>query len=67
MPICYLQGSIDQRLQVLAGLIDSDGKLTERGYDFLKKIESRKPRKLNIYESGSIFEDLIDSHFEYSK
>ena len=37
VPNIYKTGAIDVRLQVIAGLLDSDGHLTYNGYDFISK------------------------------
>lgn len=37
IPEQYLLGSIRQRLELLAGLIDTDGSKTDGGYDFISK------------------------------
>lgn len=37
VPTIYKTGAIDVRLQVIAGLLDSDGHLTYNGYDFISK------------------------------
>lgn len=37
IPVTYKLGSIDQRRQLLAGLMDADGSLTNGGYDFVSK------------------------------
>jgi len=39
IPFYYLTGSYEQRLELLAGLIDSDGHLIHNSYDFINKIE----------------------------
>lgn len=42
LPRCYLENSRENRLQLLAGLIDTDGHLTGRGtaYEFVQKSEA---------------------------
>jgi replicative DNA helicase len=40
IPSCYKANSRELRLQLLAGLIDSDGQVTCGGFDFIKKDET---------------------------
>lgn len=39
IPHIYLTGSIEQRLELLAGIIDSDGFMDHNGYDLVFKVE----------------------------
>lgn len=39
IPLEYLRGSVTQRLQLLAGLVDSDGTADKSGFDFVFKSE----------------------------
>ena len=40
IPTCYIENSRENRLQLLAGLLDTDGhKCSETGYDFVQKSE----------------------------
>ncbi|MDI6808506.1 MAG: DEAD/DEAH box helicase family protein [Candidatus Eisenbacteria bacterium] len=39
IPAAYLNGSVQQRLAVLAGLMDTDGSLSRKGYDYISKSE----------------------------
>ncbi len=54
IPDCYKRGSIDQRLGILAGLMDTDGSLTTGGYDFLSARQSGLRRMWFSWGCGSI-------------
>ena len=50
IPSCFMLMSVDKRLSLLAGLIDSDGMYVKHGNDYKYRIEmARKELMLNIY------------------
>lgn len=51
IPSCFMQMSVDKRLSLLAGLIDSDGMYVKSGNAYKYRIEmARKELMLNIYD-----------------
>ena len=51
IPSCFMRMSVDRRLSLLAGLIDSDGMYVKSGNNYKYRIEmARKELMLNIYD-----------------
>lgn len=51
IPSCFMRMSVDRRLALLAGLIDSDGMYVKSGNNYKYRIEmARKELMLNIYD-----------------